>query len=714
MKQGINFRSTAGYVTDGVDEYAQITGANTYPITTPQGNNVGWESIASGAILMGNRNSSIDRRLAGLHTQDANAVANYRIDLPSTGSYNIRAAFGDASFGQKVEAYLKDNAAQIATLCTFKSISAGEFVDATNVKHTSAANWVSSNAQITHSFSTTTLRVIIGGTTTTGYYAIAHLFVESATGAQLAGSAVSAASASADLTTGTPAALSGSAASQSSASGDLTTAVPAVYTDWLEDQSAIRCMLVEVSVKSGGSEITRYLSSRPFKSVSSDAPANTVYDPLVVAQSVRTVERISVLDQDASISFGDIELINDDGSIDGWLNDIWSNRSIKVLLGDVRWTRAQFQIIFSGVVEDIGSRSRDTLNLKVRDKLQRPNTPVTEAVLGGATNNKNQLIPLNFGECHNISPLLTNPATLEYQVHAGQIERLIEVRDNGVPVSATATLATGKFTLSAQPFGRITASVQGDKPSSWNNTAKKIIERLVTAYGETTNRFDSGDLDASNLTAFDTANPQVLGVHLPARENVLNICNQIAATVGARMVMSRAGLLKLIKIELPAPGTPFEIDADDVLVGSMKISEKLQVHAGFKLGYAKNWTVQSQLDTRIPNEHKDLYAKEWLTTSAKDATTKTDYRLDGEPEQIDTYFLTEANASTEATRLLNLFKTPRFIVSFDATARLLQLELGQAVTITYPRFGLAAGKDGMVVGLSPDWDNATVSVEVLI
>lgn len=488
-----------------------------------------------------------------------------------------------------------------------------------------------------------------------------------------------------------------------------------VYTDWLEDQSAIRCILVEVAVKSGGSEATRYLSSRPFKSDSGDTPASTVYDPIVVGSSVRTVERMSITDQSASISYGDIELANQDGSIDDWLFDIWSNRSINVLIGDVRWTRAEFQVIFAGIVEDIGSRSRDTLNLKLRDKLQRLNTPVTETTLGGSTSNKNQLIPLIFGECHNVSPLLTNPATLEYQVHGGQIERLVEVRDNGVPVTATATLATGKFTLAAAPFGKITASVQGDKPSAtWNNTAKKIIEQLATGYGETTNRFVSGDLDSSNLTAFDADNPQVLGVYLSSRENVLDVCNKVAATVGARLVMSRAGLLKLIKIELPAPGTPFAITQDDVLVGSMRISEKLAVQAGFKLGFAKNWTVEDALDTRIPNAHKDLYAKEWLTTTASDATTKSDYRLDAEPEQIDTYFLTETDASTEATRLLDLFKAPRFIVTFDAPARLLQLELGQAVTITYPRFGMDAGTSGMVVGLSPDWDRAQVSVEVLI
>lgn len=499
--------------------------------------------------------------------------------------------------------------------------------------------------------------------------------------------------------------------------GSIIPPVPPINTEfpaWLQDQSAIRCILVEVAVQSG-SEITRFMSSRPFKSAATDTPANTVYNPVIRGSSVRTVERLNVLNTTASLSFGDIELDNTDGSIDDWLTDIWSNRPINVLMGDVRWDRSDFQVIFSGVVEDIGSRSRTTLNLKLRDKLQRLNTPVTETVLGGSTNNKNQLIPLTFGECHNISPLLTNPATLEYQVHGGQIERLIEVRDNGVPVAATATLATGKFFLTVQPFGRITASVQGDKPSgTWLKTARQIIERLVTAYGEVNSRFDSGDLDSSNLNAFDAANSQPLGLYLPQRENVLNICNRIAASVGARLVMSREGKLRLIKIELPVPGTPFAITPDDVLNASLRVIEKLPVQAGFKLGFARNWTVQDPLDTRIPNAHKDLYAKKWLTTTAKDNIVKAEYRLDGEPEQTDTFLLTENDASAEATRLLDLVKVPRYIIGFDAPARLLQLELGQAVNITYPRFGLDAGKAGMVVGLSPDWDRAQVAVEVFI
>ena len=483
------------------------------------------------------------------------------------------------------------------------------------------------------------------------------------------------------------------------------------FTDWLSDGSAARCILVEPVTRVGGTETTRYLSTRAFF----DSAANRLYEPIIVGNSVRIVERLS-LDGESTLNFGDIEIHNLDGSLDSWLDDIWVNRDVAAYVGDVTWDRADFRPIFVGVTEDIDSKDNTTLNIKIRDKLARLNTPVTDQTLGGSTANKNELIPLCFGECHNVSPLLTNPATLEYQVHNDQIERIIEMRSNGAPATTSNTLATGKFTPDVNPQGtKVTVSVQGDKPSgTWLRTTKQIIERLVTDFGEVNSRFAAGDLDSANLSAFDAANPQTIGVYLNRRENVKQLCDDIANSVGAQMAMSRIGKLQLHKIDLPPPGTPTQITTADIIDDTIAIAERPPVVAAVKVGYAKNWSVQDSLDTGIPQEHKDLFAKEWLTTTSEDATTKTNYRLDAEPEQIDTFLLTESDASAEATRRLNLFKTPRHVITFSGTPSLIELQLGDAVTITHPRFGLSGGKTGMVIGMSVDWQNLLVDVEVFL
>lgn len=484
------------------------------------------------------------------------------------------------------------------------------------------------------------------------------------------------------------------------------------FTAWLSDNSAARCILVEVVASVSSVETTRYLSSRPYR----DETAGRTYQPVILGNSVRIVERLGVTGN-ASINYGDIEIQNISGDLDSWLNDVWMNRAVSAYIGDITWDRADFVPIFIGITEDIDSKDNETLNLKVRDKMQRLNTPVTENTLGGSTENKNELIPLCFGECHNVTPLLADPSTLDYRVHDGPIEAIKEVRSNGVPASTTDTLSSGKFVPDVNPQGtKLTVDVQGDDldGSSFltTSTAKGIIQRIVTGYGETNNQFTSSDLDSTNLVAFDAANPQKLGVYLNQRVTVKKICDDIAASVGAQMVMNRAGELQLHKIDLPPSGTPEEITCADIIQDTLVIAERIPVIAAVKIGYAKNWTVQENIDTRIPQKHKDAFAKEWWSVTSEDSTTKTNYKLDAEPEQIDTFLIKESDASDEADRLLDLYKTQRHIYAFKGVSRLIELQLGDPVTITHDRFNLSGGKTGLVVGLSVDWKTLLVDVEI--
>lgn len=479
------------------------------------------------------------------------------------------------------------------------------------------------------------------------------------------------------------------------------------FSQWLIDQDAVRCIIVDADVNVAGSEITRKLSTAAYLT------GGTAYDPIINAESVQFIERLS-LDGATAISFGDIEIFNVDGELDSWLLDVWSNRRILVRIGDVRWSIVDFLTIMDGVVEDIGSQNETVLNLKIRDKMQRLNNAMSEAVLGGSTLNKAELIPLTFGECFNVTPLLTNPATLEYQVQNGAIESFVEVRDNGIPVVYTPSVSTGKFTLSNQPAGKITCSVQGDKGGGvYRNKCADLIQRIVTTYAGT-QPFTTGDIDLSNFSTFNTANPQPMGIYAKSRENTISTIESLAGSIGSQLAMSRAGKLRLIKIELPAPGTPFAIDSDDVLEDQFMISDKLDVRAAYKLSYCKNWTTLPDLQTGIPAEHKEIYAQEWITSLSQDSTVKTKYKLTSEPISVETNLLKKTDADAESLRLLNLYKVPRFVISFTGLARLIQLELGQAVTITYPRFGCESGRNGQVVGLSINWSEMTVRVEVFV
>lgn len=178
LPQGINFRATAGYVTDGGNEDNELvaSGNQTYPHTTAQGINVGWETV-SGLYQGRNRNAGNDRRLAGINFNTNTGTWDFRVDLPSAGTYNIRLAMGDASYAAAVACDIVDGTTNLGTLTSGSTSAFNQFKDPTNTEY-SAANWPGSNTAVSKTFSTTICRVRVGSAGS-GSHSIAHFYIES-------------------------------------------------------------------------------------------------------------------------------------------------------------------------------------------------------------------------------------------------------------------------------------------------------------------------------------------------------------------------------------------------------------------------------------------------------------------------------------------------------------------------------------------------------
>lgn len=600
---------------------------------------------------------------------------------------------------------------------------------------------------------------------------------------------------------------------------------------WLEDPAAIRGIFAEVVVYDvvAAQDVTKYISTLGY--ITTDASVS--YLPIIVG-GVQITESLP-LDGQATLSFGDIELNNVTMDLDPWLDItkyIWANKSIKVYLGDPTWVCAnisdihtKFELIFDGIVNDIDSKSPTSLNLKIRDKLERLNTPITESKLGvygtwaSGQTNKETIRPIAFGEVHNVQPLLIDPATLEYLISDGSqilnvtsiasttnlicdttsilttntpivfnpitidnttsilgitfgttyyvktivdsttftisatsggtvlsltngtcnligtiesysTERIIELRDNGVPLSTpTVSLTTGKAKLGANLAGTLTASVQGVKNSvnlstgalvvgTYKNNIANLIALIVTQYGKYTSRLNGAtELDLVNLAAFETANPQSVGLYITDRTNTLVACQELAASIGAQVFINRKGLLQLLRIGSPISTSvvpEVAITTADIIHHSLNITNRLPVQATVKLGYCRNYTVQNGLLTAIPQIHKTMFETEWFTKTATNYSTKKLYTQNTDPDQKDTLLLVGTEAMAEATRLQTYFNTPHTVYGFTGTSKLLSLKLGQQVNLTYPRFGMNSGVTGQVVGLTPNWLKSTIEVEVLV
>lgn len=530
---------------------------------------------------------------------------------------------------------------------------------------------------------------------------------------------------------------------------------------WLEDPSAVRVVLVIATAYSvvSSTEVPFYFSTTGY--VTTDG---THFNP-VIAGTVGFQESISE-DGSPSMSFGDIELHNLNGELDDLLDStkyIWSNRSIKVYWGDPGWkyslasiNSTNYLAIFDGVIDDIDSRSNRTVNFRVRDKTERLNGPISENKIGtygvwaGGQQNKDTPRPLVFGEVFNISPVLINPATLEYVFSSdnpeqvadgsqttsfagnGSSEEVLEIRDNGVPIykpgsstlnGATVDLTTSTFKLKRTPAGAITCSVQGVKKTinlttgtltnTYTNTIPNTIAVIVTQLGKSSTRLSVSDLD---LPTFNTFNQTAeIGVLTDGSQNILSVCQEIASSLGAQLIMSRTGLLRLIQFGTPlSTVSNTNITVNDILYDSLSISRRPGVKAAIKLAYAKNYTLQQNLLSAIPDQHKTSFETEWLTVTASNPSVKTSHRLDILPTEKTTSLISTSDASTEALRLNNYFDEQRVVYRFTGRSSLLSLVLGQGVTLYHHRFGLNAGKLGQVISLSPNWNREEIEVEVIV
>ena len=491
---------------------------------------------------------------------------------------------------------------------------------------------------------------------------------------------------------------------------------------WLKGSNTTRVVLVEIeSVLVGGSPTNFKLSSRPY----SDTATNTQYIACV-SGGVSFTENIN-LSGTPSIGYGDIEISNPilsdyTGLRDAWLNYVWGNKKVTVLIGDVSWVRSDFYPIFSGLIRDIDSKSRTTLNLLLVDNMQRLNVAVSDTLLTGIYSTADKLIPVTFGECFNVTPLLINPATLTYQVHTGQIAEIIEVRDNGAPVTLLGNsvtgvnLTAGTFQLARSPYGTVTCSVRGSAPAgAYKQYIGEIIRDILTNYGGKLT--DATYINATNFTNFDTATAYKVGAYVDSRQNVLELCYKLAASIGAYLVLGLDGKFKLTQVKSDyATGTGLrKVTTTDMEASTFTLRQKLDVQGAIKLAYCKNWTVQATgLAAGVAASSTTVFARDYYYINSKDTTVLSNYSQSPEPPPIETLLIEKTPATTEADRLLALYKVPRYIYTGVYYGHMLTAELGDTIDVTHPRFGLSTGKTGTIVEINRDWLKGRVTLGVFI
>lgn len=483
----------------------------------------------------------------------------------------------------------------------------------------------------------------------------------------------------------------------------------------------------------GGVE-RQYLSNLGFTTTPDDSVANIHFPAQVDNPMQFDVSISSGGDFGSSApSYGSIVISNADGGLDGLDGYLWTGRRAVVKAGSPDFAYDDFASVFIGVVNGIES-DEDKITLTIRDnrlktdQLLQPNDYAGTGSTEGGSDLANTPKPLCFGEVVNIEPVLVDPVNLIYQVHDGSILAVDAVRDSGSALTfqadvadITATSVTagqyktqltgGYIKLGSTPSGRITADVRGANSGSYVSTAGDITQRILTNYLGARS-FDSTDIDAGAFNTLDTVLGGDTGVYITDKTTASDIIDALINPCGAYWTFTRLGQITVGYIDDPGYFV-LEIGENDIDERGVEITATIPPAWKISLGYAPVSVVQKEdeLAGSTTTAIRTLVGEKYRYVVDEDEIVRAQNEHAVE-RSFFTQIADQADAQTLLTRLTRIYGVKRRIYRVPVWKMLFRVFIGDVVNITYPRYGLDAGVNLLVTGISEDLESGITTLEL--
>lgn len=490
---------------------------------------------------------------------------------------------------------------------------------------------------------------------------------------------------------------------------------------------------ITAAIDAAGTTTTLRYASKAYTTKPTDTPANTFYDDRITnpASISRSLYSNGTTSGASRVNYGAVELSNVDGGLDSILNYSFDGRSLVIKIGNAGDDYSAFTTILNGTMEQVEFTfskvtilARDKLaivDMPLQTTLYAGNNALPDGVEGVADIAKSPK-PLLYGQVFNIAPIMVNSSKLTYQINDGAIQSVSNVYDKGIALTAGADyanvtalhaaspasgtfitcLALGYIRLGAVPTGLLTCdATQG--ATSANRTVAQVLKAMALKAG-----IASGDINSSDVTALDTANSSVIGIWIDGTDSAMGAMDKVAQSIGAYFGFDALGVLRMGLFTAPTGSAVLEIDIHNILSiehGRTNDTDKGIPVWRVNLTYQKNYNVQDfDLAGAVTAARRSVLSLPALTKSAEDSAIKTQYALAPTIEK-ESLLVDATAAQTEATRLLNLYKTSRDLytvtIALDLTSTL--PDLNNVVNITMNRFGLNSGKLFKIIGIESDY-----------
>lgn len=266
---------------------------------------------------------------------------------------------------------------------------------------------------------------------------------------------------------------------------------------------------------------------------------------------------------------------------------------------------------------------------------------------------------------------------------------------------------TRGFTLANTPYGKIVANPVGPN-DILENVAADVAERVslpdIVIDGVTT-----PGLDVDTATAIDSSPQRKVSAYLNEPKTGLELLTEMVVGFGGFITSSRLGQIVFGKIKEPASTALLTLDETNI-AGEIIVTTDVAKDLSIRLCGGANNTVHTATDiaTGVPEDLAAELQKPYLhtVTGASNASipVSSAYAAAIAAPAQETLLMETADLQAEANRIATLWRPTRnfYLVTAileAAAADDYQLEPGQTVRLVWPRWGLEAGKNLLVVGI---------------
>lgn len=501
-----------------------------------------------------------------------------------------------------------------------------------------------------------------------------------------------------------------------------------------------------------------YAATSEFISRPTDTPSDTPFWGTI--QKALRLDR-SIINGDGfgavTSGWGELELLNTEGDYDDLIAQYGvDGRSVTVRVGEEGTAYSTFVTLYEGTAAG-WHVEEDVLRVSIRDNAYMIEKPACSSVYAGTGNLeglddlKGKRKPRCFGEVSNVAPPLISmtPAQLVYQVNDGPIEAVSAVYDRGVSLTSAGDFATsalllaattgasgsgamieageygtclaaGIFKLGGSPAGQVTCNVKGDKRGGqYVDDTVGIVRRLLATVTDT-----NPVPNESSFITVQALQPAVVGYWMGIDEQATtaDAIADLMSGIGGWGGFRRNGTFEIGLFRGPS-STPSAIyDRIDIIeIAREQLPDAYSPPPWrYRVAWGRNWTVQTDLtiDPTATNgitAERAAFVQEQFRTVTTDAAAgrliRTNHPRAQDPEVVGAFFRDQSAAQAEADRRLALFgSSSRSLYRIVIKSHPFVHEIGETISVSFPRWDLKQGRNLVIVSLTEDTDQNQVEL----